>query len=410
MKALRFSVAAAAALALALPASVSAAENSVVANSGTQIKFFGDARLRGTINSMGDSFVDDETAKFDTRLRFGMHAKTESGVEAYYRLRIFNTDVSGENFDDRADKGGSGLGIHPEEGAWVKAPLMENATLQFGMVVDDWGTSFSPGYGYNVPLADMSYTLSDDMTIGLEIVKNEERKGAFGVMGGENDHTTITPWIAGKSGDLNYGVRFSLENDNNATTGGSDTSDTHIAAFVTGKVNGIDLAAELHTMSGDSYDDDPMGIFVQGLMPLDDQLTVGAALAVTMNGYESSKYFAPTALIGTVNPTGIVDFGGDFKDWKDDDGDKMPSTTGDGTDMAIVIPVIYKMSDTMSIDAKLAHLTVLDGDESLTELDLGVSARLSQDVSYRAVMAYGMPSMSGEDDILTLHHAISVRF
>ncbi len=421
-----------------------------------EIELSGDARVRGTLidNPDYDSDSDDSTRWYDERIRLNVNGTNDDG--AGVKLRF----TARENNWDGADS--NTIRYDGDDYAYIFLPVADNWTLSAGFMPANWGHKF---WGWGSATARLKlvgkldvatvgvFTQKGDETFGkdelndydinaiLGITKVGEFKvGAMLVMGkdGRTD-------VASTDVTATFGDQALCEDAGHTWDGAGSTCNTAAfeakdgmkwSVFFQGAVGDITVLGEIAQKGGDAWEsssgDTQQGAFVAAAMDV-DTLKVSGAFAMTSNGYVATKYFAPTVLIGSAQPTAQFDLG--------ECGATGLAAYGLTCDtMALVLNVDTKLSDEMGVGATFAY-AMLDGYGSLNakgaaefgategddftemnfeitwiEIDAKFSYALGEATTYTAKLGYATPS--GEEDgvdmdldpVYAIGHGISLKF
>ncbi len=365
-----------------------------------EIEFSGDARLRGTLkdNPDYDSDSEDSSRWYDTRIRLKVTGTNDdgAGVKLQFTAR--------ENNWDGADT--STIRYDGDDYAYVFVPVSDNMTLSGGFMPANWGHKY---WSWGSAYARLKLMVKlDAATVGAFTQKGGETFGTDEL----NDYDINAVLAITKLGEFKVGAIIIMAKDKRTAFGDGDGGNK-IDIFFQGNAGDITILGELAQNSGDLYEtaagDSPNGAFVAAAMDL-DTMKVSAALAMTKNGYTATKYFTPTVLIGTAQPSALFNLG--------ECG--MGSTTCDT--MALVLTAGTKLSDEMGIGAVIAYATIdgygaEDGAEGTwMEIDAKFSYALGEQTKYYANFGYGMPDLEiggvdmELDTAYAITHGITLKF
>ncbi|MCK4911885.1 MAG: hypothetical protein KAR83_09585, partial [Thermodesulfovibrionales bacterium] len=308
-----------------------------------EIELSGDARLRGTMidNPDYDSDTDDSSRWYDSRIRLNVTGTNDDG--AGVKLRF----TARENNWDGAD--GNTIRFDGDDYAYIFVPVSDDWTLSGGFMPANWGHKFWSWGSANARLKvtgklDVAtvgaFTQKVNDTFGEDDLNDYDVNALFGItqlgefkVGGilvmGKDDTTTTPDVsttvtstlyttpgecanAGGTWKGGAGGSCKITTTIPGTDGGDGDGGMKIDLFFQGKLGDITVLGEVAQNGGDLYDssseDAKLGGFVAAAMEL-DTLKVSGAFAMTSNGYTATKYFAPTVLIGSAQPTAQFDLG-----------------------------------------------------------------------------------------------------
>jgi hypothetical protein len=294
---------------------------------------------------------------------------------------------------------------------YIIAPLGD-LTLKSGFVeAGPFGTNFTnSGSSVFKPFA-LDYKVSG-MSIGLEEHMRTEsadtNKGG-GTIGaaGDDEKSSTRVYVKGKAGDLGWGVRDTMTYTGETSTADAKT-DSQIEAFVVGNAAGMNVAAHYVTQSGDSYDTATTGLYAHVLVPMGN-LTAGVAVAQLTNGFDSGAEFDPSTLTDVVL-------------------NQLSSAEDEATALT-VIPVIFKVNDKVTVDARyvtgsLNNATVsaalnstkikderaASAAKSYTEIDANINYALGSATNLKLMYATGSGEAVGDKSIVYTGWSLSTAF
>lgn len=401
-----------------------------------EVEINGDARVRGTLKSNPNYDSDDDsgdTRWYDSRIRLKVHGSNDDGAGVKMRLtmreRTWDGQASsGSTTTTKRDNGPDGLPgtaddiftstttsaenivrYDKDDYAYMYLSVAENWELSAGFMPGVWGHKF---WGCCSAQARLKlHGKMDPMTLTFWTQKNTESDGAVDINGdlvGDFDERAVE--FTTKAGEFDIGAILVMgTNDVPASSESGNMFDV----YFTGKAGDISLKGEIAQEGGDLYEspqgDSKFGVFVGAGMDMDG-LKLSGTVAMTSNGYTANKYFTPSALIGTSQPTALFNLGECGVS-----GGQICDTT------AIVLGVDTKLSDEMGVGATIVY-AMLDGysDELIEgtwlELDAKFSYSLGEKTKYSAVLGYGSPTFDYDgadmslDSAFSINHKIGISF
>jgi hypothetical protein len=357
-----------------------------------EIELSGDARVRGIYqgNFDFDDSTDDDSRYYDHRIRLRINGSNDDGAGVKLQWT-----AAEENFDEsQALPGGPNpytIRYDGDDHAYMYLPVADNWTLSAGFMPANWGHKFW-AWGQSKQRVKIVGKL-DVAVVGFFTEKVIETYGTNDL----EDYDANVVFAITKLGEFKVGGIFVLQQDKV-----NDLDGNKLDIFFAGKAGDISLAGEFATNMGEKNEtadgDSPMGLFVSGSMDL-DALKLSGAFAMTQNAYSANKFFMPTALIGTAQPTAVANLG-DF-----------------GDTMAVVLGVGTKLSDEMSIGGKVMYAMwdnyPDDGDGgNLIEIDLNFDYALGEVTKFSFVFAHGTPDddQGDPDSVQAAAWTISTKF
>jgi hypothetical protein len=381
----------------------------------------GDARVRGIWQSNYDldSDIDSDDRFFDQRVRLTFTGKTEGGTAVHVRV------TAGEGMWSGAANDGGAVIVDSDDYAYLYIPFSKQLNASIGRQLANWGNKF---YGWEAPKdrIKIMYAVDDNTTVGLLYDKIVDTTNVNPVGFDESDYNMDDYNSYGVLGitkldSMKVGLLVQTWHNNTSTAamtakGNLRTSGYTGSLFFNGNV-GVNLAGEVAFKGGTLFatneagktdENMQMGFFVAASMPVDN-LTVGAALAMTMQGYVADDDFQPTLFFGTKQPTAALNFG---------------QCTGGGTcdNTAVVLNASMKVSDAMSAKAVFGYvlqgeygMPVDTAEANLMELDLGMTYKIMDNVNYSLDFGYLMVdwangAITTDDPAMALAHKIEVTF
>ena len=408
---------------------------------GSKVMIGGDARVRGIWKDNWDmnDDVDADDRYWDQRIRLKITAKVG---DAEVRSRIKLTDGKWNGGDETAGN------VEIDYG-YLHIPVGP-VTFDLGRQNADWTKFFE--WNQKRDRAKVTYKLGDT-TVGAytdKIVDTFATGTNTDAIDGDNldDVDDYAIFAVHSIGNIDGGLLLFLRNDSV-----TDDNDARAGSlFVNATVAGLSVRAELAMVTGDAIeyididgdtvDDSQWGGFVSASKGLNG-LTISGLLAYAANGYVADNHFTPTVMVGTDNPTALADFGG-IPGMSDADLDDALASSGitdtsstmdtfllaatasyDATpDLKVYGRVAYMNSDNLLFTGSYAGETIggtfddvdLDFEHTATELDLGLSYQIAQNISYHVDFGYMMPNIEidGEDmdadNAMSLAHKVQINF
>ena len=356
--------------------------------SDSKIVIGGDARVRGTcrINYDLDDDADDDSCKWDQRVRLKITAQITGGVEVRVRLTAGNGDWNG----------GMNTGSTVvTDYAYIVVPV-GTVTIEAGRQPFSWGNKFLV-WDARVDRLEIVAGL-DTATVGVFADKLVESYGPEGIL--DNDVNDYGVYAVYNANDVEAGVVVVFRKNDVM----DDSDGIYGSLYANVDVSGVSVSAEVAARGDDAFylnadEDTQYGGFVSASMAM-DALTVGALGAFTLNGYVADTHFTPSLFIGTDQPSAMLDFG--------DMGDTLLGAVFAG----------YQATPELNVSAVLAYVS-WEGypdsdtiDASAFEVDANLTYNLAKNTTYSAGIGYLSPDdlSSADDAAITVVNAIKVYF
>ncbi len=399
-----------------------------------EVALSGDARVRGVSQGNFDhnSVTDDDSRYYDHRIRLKIVGSNDDG--AGVKLRVTMAEEKMDEADIVYE-----LRYDGDDYAYMYVPVAENWILSAGYMPGDWGHRLW-GWGQSHQRVKIEGNL-DGLIIGYWNQKDDETFGSNDL----KDYESNSVWVVAPVGEFTVGATIKMSKDDrvsdpgtavaaipdsimceelysgawdngtnqcyiDAVPGSDGDTGTEIDVFFTGKAGDITIKGELAQLSGDLFGDDAQtGIFLGAGMDM-DALKLSGAIAMTKNGYTANRFFTPTVLIGTAQPTAALDLG------QNPEGGCAPCAA-DTT--ALVLGVGTKLSDEMGVGAKVMYAVwdnyPDDGNGgNLTELDATFSYALGENTSFSAALGYGSLSFDNDtepdDSLMAIGWSLNTSF
>jgi len=370
----------------------------------------------GEVKLTADAQVTGESLKVEA---------ANSEANEYYKEKV-NLYLDMKNDDGITMKAGYSLydgqmngsvpstnsGVNPSLAyGYVIAPLGD-ITLKSGLVeAGPFGTNFTnSGNSAFKPFA-LDYKMNG-LNVGFEEIMVTEsnsynKNGGMILAAGDGDKSASRVYVKGKAGDLAWGVRDTITQTGKTATA-DKKSDSQIEAYAAGMAAGMNVAVHYATQSGDSYSDSTMGLYAHALMPMGN-LTAGVAIANLTNGFTTGAEFDPSTLTDKVL-------------------DSLSSYKSEPTSL-VVIPVIYKVNDKITVDGRLVSgklntapvSAALNGtkisaeqaastSEGYTETDVNLNYALGAVTNIKLSYAAGSGKAVGDKSVTYMGWALTTAF
>jgi hypothetical protein len=386
----------------------------LVAIAAAEVSISGDARVRGIWkkNFDMDSAVKDDDRYYDQRVRLNFNGKNDFGAGAKVRVTVMEGAFNGnKNSKSSLTTTNDGFGnitsvshtenfrLDGDDYAYLYVPLGD-WTLSAGLMPANWGFKFW-AWGNSQERIKLVGKVGDGLTVGVFTQKIAETNATDEL----NDMDANVVFVIGAAGGFKIGGIFVQVSDDR--TGAANDSGTKMDVFFSGEAGPAKIAGEIAQNSGDIYETqgatggpaNPMGFFVSAGLDMD---TFGLTLSgvMTQNGYSANKFFTPTVLLGTAQPTAAMNVG----------------DAGDTT--AFVAAATFKLSDALSVTARGAYM-MWDGyyaagdDGSLMEIDASIVYTIGENTTYHFDFGHGTPDEDlnpNADSFSAIGQKIQVKF
>ena len=397
---------------------------------GTHVIIGGDARVEGVWhNNYQPPGTGDTDGNFDKnddydsrywrqRLRLIVNATVGNGIEMRSRISTDNDIWHGTYNTAGTDSAHSRdiSGVLEVDYMYLHIPI-NNFVVDTGLMRRSWGNKWHlwdsqrDTFQVTTNVGDTQIgvftdkvedTSDDDNRVGIndsDPSENLEDQDNYGIF---VNHT---------SGDFAAGLLVILEDDN----ADQDSSGTEFSAYFNTSVGAIGIAAEVAMTTGDiedngmnedSFDNNRIGGFIAATT---DVGAIGLTVAgmVAKDGYSADSHFTPSVFFGTDNPTAIADI----------------ASAAGSTTWAVYANAVMPINSALSLSGTLLYADLENlgmelggvsdtGQETASEIDLGLKYKLADNAVYSVDLGYLMPNdiNLADDAAMALRHRIEVAF
>jgi len=287
---------------------------------GAKMLIGGDARVRGkwVKNPDFDSDADNDTRRWDQRIRLKFTGEAGNGFKAITRIKVANAAWGTPGDGTRNTTSHNSINV---DYAYIVVPI-SSLVINAGSMNRYYGTGFMPGQyddGY-----DTLEVVGKFESVTVTAFTNKVQE--FNVAGDDNlkDRDDYGVILVADLGDISAGAIAVMHRDGRDEPTPNPTqiglTGTDIGLYAKGTVAGIGVSAELAFLTGDtnkdSADNTPLGFMVQASTTV-GAIGVGAGAGYATNGFTADNNYVPTLLIGQDQHTAIGQFGSadDSKAW-----------------------------------------------------------------------------------------------
>ena len=372
---------------------------------GSKVTIGGDARIRGTWQknyNMTDTpeAADRDVRSWDQRVRLKIDAAIGNGIELRTRLETGNDEWHGTS----NTRGGS---INVDY-AYLHIPV-GTVVVDAGLMKRNWGNKLLM---WDVARDTFQVTTNvGDTQIGVYTDKVDENSATGADNLDDTDNYGI--FVNHTAGDLAAGLHIIREDDNV----GTDTSGTEASVYLNTSVGAIGIAAEaaykMGEMNEDSSGNKPFAAFIYASTDV-GAISIGAFAAVAKDSFAADSHLTPSVFFGTDNPTAIANVQAAANSTTK--AFAISAATDVTSDLTVNATLFYADLENLSSTFRTAYAgsaaPAKTGEESVTEIDLGLSYKLADNATYTVALGYLMPDniTALDDEAIAIANKIQVSF